>query len=250
MAVPGVSLRTVNDLVQGVIDALQQRTDITGIAPRFLRKAILEVTESYPFEELRTVGPVTSLTAGLSTYPVSKFLNNGDDLTSVEVWTIFIDPPNDTIKQTLDYKTPKAIEMITSPVTAGIPAWWTRYGTNFRIAPTPLQAFDTFMSYQVRHPFTENPTDTQAILGQQLFFPASWDEIMEYAAAERIAHVKRWNDEVDRIHQILYGDPEYQVSEGKRGRPGIIAARIFQVERDQRFNTRSLGVRVGRYNAR
>ena len=62
--------------------------------------------------------------------------------------------------------------------------------------------------------------------------------------------MKRWTDQVKTLHDILYGDPEYVASEGKRGRPGIIAARLFQQERDEQYGSRQLMPRVARYSYR
>lgn len=248
--IPGANVRTVGSLVQGVIEALQERTDIISICPRYIRKAIIELTESYPFEELRRTGSTVSLTTNQSVYPVSTFLNNGDDYSWPEVFTIFIDYPTNSVKGNIDYKTPKSIETITSAVTVGIPAYFTRFGPNFKIAPTPFNPFSVYLQYQVKHPFPDDVTDTVALNGQQLFLPNSWEEIVEYAAAERIAIVKRWNDQADQIHKILYGDPAAGMDGVRMARPGLIAARLFQVERDQQFNTRQLGIRVGRYSSR
>src|SRR5215470_12209058 len=101
MAVPGASQKTVSDLVPGVIEALQQRTDVSDIAPKYIKKALVEITESYPFEELRRIGPLTAFSttqADPSLYSVRQFVNDADDLTSVEVWTIFIDFPSNRVK--------------------------------------------------------------------------------------------------------------------------------------------------------
>lgn len=240
--IPGSNTHTIGDLVPKVIADLQQRTDVATIAPGYIADALIEITESYPFEELRVTGPPVQVS--VSENSAAAFLNGGDDYSSNEVFTIFIDPPANTVKDTLDYKTPKAIAIITSPVTQGIPKWWTRWGTKIRIAPVPNQTYTVFMDYQRLHPL---PDDPNSLSSQQLMIPKSWEEIVSYAAAERISIVKRWSEQTTLIHTILYGDPEYQSSEGKRGRPGLIADRLFQVERDQRFNTRSLGIRVPRY---
>lgn len=247
MAVPGASQRFIKDLVPDVIEALQQRTDVESIVPRYIRKAIIELTESTPFEELRRTGPLVSLTTNQAIYPVSFFLNSGDDYNYPEAFVLYINPPANTVEYTLRYKTPNAIESIMSPSTTGIPAFWSRYGTNFHLAPVPNAGYSTFLRYQVKHPF---PDDLSALGSQQLYLPDSWEEIVVYSAAERIAIVKRWNEQAMFLHNILFGDPEYQTSEGKRGRPGLISARILQVERDQRFNSRNLGIVQPRYNTR
>ncbi len=129
--------------------------------------------------------------------------------------------------------------------TRGIPAYWTRYGQNIHLAPTPYQQFTVFMRYQVRHPFS-----TPAAQTDPLYITNSWFDIVAYAAAMRIAIVKRWTDQRKELHDMLYGDPEYVMTEGKRGRPGLIAARIMQVERDEKFDTRQLMPISPRYNAR
>jgi hypothetical protein len=246
--IPGGSNRTVADLVPGVIEALQQRTDVAQLAPKYIRKSVIEITEKYPFDELRRTGLTVSVTKADN--PIAAFLNNDDDYNWPEVFVLSINPPANTVIDTLDYKTPKAIEIITSPITTGIPKYWTRYGSIFRFAPVPNQAYSIFLRYQVKHPFPGNTTDTIALNAAPLFIPDSWEEIIEYAAAERIAIVKRWNDQATFIHNILWGDPDFQTSQGKMGRPGLIAARTIQVERDQQFNTRQLGIRVSRTNPR
>lgn len=245
---PGASNRTINDLVPEVIEALQNRTDVSkDLASRYLRRALQEVTESNPFEELRRTGPTVSLTANVAVYPVTKFLNTGDDYSSPESFVIYVDFPNNTIVDSIDYKTPKGIETMMAPATTGVPSRFTRYGTNFHFGPVPDKAYSVFLRYQVKHPF---PSDTTALSGATLFIPDSWEEIVIYSAAERIALVKRWNDQAKTLHDILYGDPEFNTSGGKQGRPGLLSARIFQAERDGRFNSRQFGIRVGRYNAR
>jgi hypothetical protein len=244
---PGTNYKVVNDLVPEVINALQQRTDVAPIAPLYIMRAIQEITESTEFEELRTTGPNVNLTQGVADYPITSFLNSGDDYTSPEVMTIYLDYPTNTIKSLLAYKTPAAIEIMTSSATQGLPGKFTRYGTNFRFGPTPNATYTVFLRYQRRHPFPSS-TDAVAIGGQRIHVPDTWEEIIIYTAALRIAIVKRWTDQAKMYHDILYGDPEYMSSQGKLGRPGILSARILQAERDGMFNSRQLMVRISRYN--
>lgn len=245
MALPGANNKTLNDLVPDVLEALQQRTDVsTLMACRYMRKAIIELTESTPFEELRRTGPQINLSTGQYSYPVSLFLNPNDDYSFPESAVLFVDVGTNQVTQPVDYMTPKGIEPLVAPVTTGTPSWFTRYGTNFFFGPTPNNAYTTFLRYQVKHPFPDAPSGLPA---QTLFMPDSWEEIVVYGAALRIALIKRWNDQVKVLHDVLYGDPEFLSSEGKRGRPGILAARLLQVERDQKFNARRLGILVPRY---
>jgi hypothetical protein len=245
---PGASNRVINDLVPGVIDALQQRTDVASIIPKYVKRALQELTETNTFEELRRTGPLVQLTTGVAVYPVSQFLLTGDDYTSMEALIIFVDPPQNSVEYALKFMGPNAIEMMMGPATKGMPSRYTRYATNLHIGPVPDKAYTMFARYQRRHPF---PDDVGALGGASVLIPDSWEEIVEYAAAYRIAIVKRWNDQADTLHKILWGDPAAgQGIDGLAARPGLIAARKFQFERDSRFNSRQLGIMTQRYGVR
>jgi hypothetical protein len=237
---------TISDIKPLVIDALQGRTDITDTQiAQYVSRALIEITESYPFEELRTIGPTVALTTGQAIYPKSTFLNNADDYTSNESFALYVDYPTNTVVSTIDYKTPKAIELMIAPATQGVPSRWSRFGNDIYLGPTPNQPYSVFMRYQVKHTFSTIPS-----VNDPVFMTRSWYEIVAYAAAMRIAVIKRWTDQRKELHDLLYGDPEFVNSEGKRGRPGLIAARMFQVERDQKFNTRQFMPIIPRYGAR
>lgn len=238
---------TIADVQQDVLDALQGRTDVSAsTVANYAAKTIRELSESYPFEELRTTGPLVNLTISQSIYPYNIFLNQGDDYTSNESFAIYIDYPNNTVTGPIQYKTPNAIETMIAPATLGIPSRWTRYGTNIHLGPVPNAPYTVFMRYQILHPFSvPAPQITDAI-----FMPRTWYDIIAYGAAMRICVPKRWTDQYQFLHDLLYGDPEYINSDGKRGRPGLIAARVFQVERDQKFSTRQFMPVVSRYTAR
>ena len=103
------------------------------------------------------------------------------------------------------------------------------------------------MRYQKRHNFPLDETDLNGVM---VYVPDTWEEIIAYAAAERIAVVKRWNDQATYIHNLLWGDPASRNEQGKLDRPGLIAARPLQIERDQQHNSRQLMIRTSRYNSR
>lgn len=249
---PAQVTRTLNDLIPGVTDALQGRTDITtALATRHLRKALLEITESYPFEELRVTGPTVALTTGVASYPVSLFINPGDDVTLHNPPVIFVDFPTNTVTTSMVYRTLPALEPMIAPATQGIPSRWSRHGSNFLFGPVANNPYSVYLRYQLRHPFPL-PTGNATIDATQLqyalaYIPPSWEDIVEYVAAMRVAIAKRWTDQVKFLHELLYGDPEFQISGGKRGRPGLIAARLFQQERDEMYGTRQLQVVMPRY---
>lgn len=244
----GIGNKSLHDLYPDVIDALQGRTDVSEeTSAKYLAKAILEITESYPFEQLRVTGPNVQLTIGQPIYPHTLFLNPGDELTQIPVLAIYVDFPGNTVTSVMAYKTSTAIETMISPATQGLPSRWTRFGNNIHIGPNPNQTYTMFARYQRKHPF---PQQTDQLPAAPVYLPDSWMEIAVYGAAERIAVVKRWNDQATYLHNILYGDPEFQMSDGRRGRPGLIAARTFQQERDEQFSVRQLIPRVARYNVR
>ena len=240
--VPGGTTKTISDLIPETINALQGRTDVSSLIPLYMKRTLQEITDNYPFEELRVTGPVTSLVKGQSTYPASKFLNPSDDYTIHSSFALYVDFPTNSVVTPVVYKTPAAIEVMISPATQGIPSRWTRYGTQIFLGPTPNNTYSLFFRYQKRYQFEESNLATTPIL-----VAPDWEEIVIYATAERIALVKRWNDQATYLHSILYGDPAYQMSEGKKGRPGLISARLFQQEKDEQQGTRQLIPLVTRY---
>jgi hypothetical protein len=245
---PGVATKTIADLVPYVVDALQGRTDVATMAPKYIKRAVQEICESNSFEELKITGPTVALTAGQVSYPVGTFLlDSGDDYVQIPSFAVFVDFPNNTIVSSIQYKTVMALEPMLAGATVGVPARWTRYGTNILIGPNPQQNYSVFMRYQMRHRF---PNDESNLSGVTLYIPDTWEEIVTYAAAERIAVVKRWNDQASYLHQLLYGDPASKTKDGTLARPGLIGARTLQIERDQRHNSRQLIPLVPRYGPR
>jgi len=240
--IPGGQTRVINDLIPEVVNALQGRTDVAALVPLYMKRTLQDVTDNYPFEELRVTGPPASLTATKSTYPASIFLNPGDDYTIHSSFALYVDFPSNTVVSPVTYKTPAAIEVMIAPATKGVPAKWTRYGTNILLGPTPDKNYQVFFRYQKRYQFNDDNLGTTPIL-----ITDSWEEIVVYSCAMRVAIVKRWNDQATYLHSILYGDPEYQSSEGKRGRPGLLSAKLFQQEKDEQMATRQLMPLVPRY---
>lgn len=240
----------ISDLFIDITDALQGRTDVTNNQMAYYAaRTIREITSKYPFEELRETGSNVILTPGTAIYPVSTFMNPGvtdlDDPNWLEALVIYVDFPTNTITTTLDYKTPKAIEVMIAPATKGLPSRWTRFGPNIHIGPTPNQAYTMFCRYQSKHPFSNPPSPADGLM-----IPLEWYDVIAYGTAERIAVIKRWSDHARYLHDILWGDPDFQSSGGLRGRPGLIAAHTTQPERDQIFNSRQLMPFVPRYNPR
>lgn len=261
---PAGTPHIINDFINKVAAALQNRQDVTESQTNpemrpsaWIRDALRELTANYPFPELQKPGPVVTIGPGLGwrgsnyAYQVSKFLAPGDDVTIMEDPVIFLTPAqaisigiaattNNVTGYPMDYLTPKAIQTLLF-IPGGVPFKYTRYGDQFWFGSQPGTNYNVYVPYQVRHPFTSSLPQSPVKI------PPDWYDVMAFAAAERGAIFLKWNDQATFIHNILYGDPEYQESGGERGRPGLIAARILQPERDRRLSPVMITIGASRY---
>lgn len=272
MNLPAQSSATINDLIPEVKSWLQNNSNVTedpkdqpnpAMRPSaWIRDVLRELTASMVFEELRVTGPLVNIGPGLGfngsnyQYPISYFLNSGDDYTMNEDPVIFLTPTeaatvgmvgtsasaeNSTVGYPMDYVTPKAIQSILF-ISGGIPFKYTRYGNQFWFGTQPGKNYQINLPYQIRHPFNDTDLPTSPV-----YMPADWLDIVAIAAAERGAVKNRWNDQSSYLHQLLYGDPKSQMKDGSLGMPGLIAARKEQMDRDKRLSTVQFIPVVGRY---
>jgi len=245
---------TINDLIPAVQAILQNRSDVSESQSNpemrpstWIAKAITNLTGKYIFEELRVIGPTVNVGPGLGLngsnylYPVKYFLQPGDDYTfTATSMVIFLDPPSNTVSYPMDYMQPKAITPLVN-IPGGVPFKYTRYGSNFWFGVQAGQNYQIYYPYQRKHPFEAKlPAST-------VFMPDDWIEAVEWSAAERGAQVLRWNDQATFIHNTLFGDPEFQMSGGVKGRPGLLAGLLLQQERDQQTSTRQIVYMGQRY---
>jgi hypothetical protein len=222
---------TINDLIPDVQLILQNRSDVAKYKPDFyLKKVIQELTQRYPFEELRVTGPQQSLTVGLYQYPISFFTNQGDDYTQVQSVNIFSDFPVNTVVFPLKYDTVAGIRPLT--FIQGLPAKWTRFGGNFWVGCSPNQAYTAFIDYQRRHPFNASNLPSSAV-----FSPPEWHNVFTHGAAYQMAlGPLRWPDMAGYLRTAIYGDPN------DPREPGLIKSLAYQQEMDQRIHSRSMTV--------
>ena len=97
---PAQNPHLISDLVPGVVAALAGKTNITPqTAAVWIKKTLLNLSETYPFEELRRVGPIVTIGPGLGyngsnyEYLITPFLlNPSDDYTLLEDPVIFLNP--------------------------------------------------------------------------------------------------------------------------------------------------------------
>jgi len=149
----------------------------------------------------------------------------------------------------LKFRSPDSIEVLLN--IPGLPMYWTRNNNLIYLASTPDNAYNCYMRYQTQHPLTQTviaPTDTvaaAAFAAQQIMMADEWQEILEYAAAIRIAPTVNLADKKTELHTSLYGDQKFQTSAGIEGAPGLIFQRTSQRNRDQGTTTRRMRLRMG-----
>lgn len=264
---PATSPGKINDLIPKVQAYLQNNPNVneTATNPEYrpsawIRDTLREVTANYPFPELQTTGPLVQIGPNMGwqgssyAYQVSLFLDEGDDVTIQEDPVIFLTPAQamtvgipglaatstGTVAYSMDYLSVKAIQPLLF-VPGGIPFKYTRFADQFWFGSQPGTVYNVYLPYQVRHPFTTN------LPNSPIYVPADWLDIIAIGAAERGAVMNRWNDQSTFLHGMLYGDPKYQASGGEEGRPGLIAARILQPERDKRLSPVQIMIGAARY---
>ena len=217
----------------GVWNKLSQRDDVLNYGPQAIADATIELSQAFPFQGLqRTTNTPVQMTSGVYSYPFSTWVNAGDIPTFgttanpklIPSFYMFYNVPiagvpgyNPGIG--LTYKSIDSLELMFS--TPGTPAYWTRYANLIYIAPQPNRTFYSYMRYQIQHPFS-NP----AALTDTILLDDDWREIIEYAAALRIAGNLRMLDYATQYHNILYGDPK------KKGDIGLLTARVSMMEND------------------
>lgn len=252
---------TVNDLIPEVQGWLQNRSDVneqqanpTMRPSHWLKRALQEMTANYEYEELKVTGPSKSIGPGLGyrgsnyAYPVSYFLNQGDDVTLTFDPVIFLTPGqaqqvglpvtssgNNGSVYSMDYMSEKSIQTILF-VPGGIPFKYTRHGNQFWFGTQPSSVYQVYLPYQLRHPFIE-----PNLIASPVMIPSDWHEVAVIAAAERGAVKLRWNDQSTYLHNILYGDPE------NPEKLGLVAQHLQQPERDRRLSPMTLQIGYDRY---
>jgi len=236
---------TIQSFIGPVVKLLGNRTDAAALATQEIADAIIELSNNYPFEQLRETGPIVQFTARQNEYHASFFVQPATGGAPQHIWNkciswfFYLQTPvslASTPSQSsnpgynLRYIDIEDLEVLTN--TLSLPTYWSQLGQTIPfaddpddpllyVAACPQQAYYTYQRYQFLHPFTYPAANTDPIL-----LPTNWYDIAQYCAAERIALQLRLQDVADRYHKILFGDPEFERSSGGRGQPGLIARRI------------------------
>lgn len=241
----------IRDLVPGIIRKLRNREDLTDQIPGYCKKAILDLTQNYEFDELRHKGPLRNFVINQSEYPRNFFTQDGHGYaTFVVSWFVYL-TSTVTVGSSngfpIKYRAPRVIDPMS--VIPGLPCAYTQVGEqrntgNLIVGYMPNSNYATYMRYQRQHPFPEvDDTASQAasiLASQKIFMPDDWQDIIEYAAAERAMDDIGMLDVGTAFHQKIYGNPTKRM-------PGIIVERMTQQQRQSEYNERQLRPRVRKY---
>lgn len=241
------------DCFQGITDLLMNRTVAQSAMLEEIRKAVLEFTEDYKHPLLEATGPIMQLVPFQNVYSPNFFVQSpGDvnlDISKVLSFFIYNNPyvtPSSDSENTnsgydLKYRSIDSLEVLLN--IPGLPIYWGRNNNQIYIASMPDDSYYLYMRYQKQHPNSETVngfTNTQ-----QIFMADTWQEVIEYACAMRIAPKVNLADKKAELHEALYGDSKFQTSSGVEGAPGLIFQRTSQRNRDQATTTRRLRLRMG-----
>lgn len=251
----------VKDLVPGVIKKLRNRDDIADDIPDYIMKAVLDLTQSYEFEELRKFGPIVNFVQGQSVYPkegngcifiypddvkitfiVSWFCYFSTDLTSVSAGgnTFTQNSSTSNVNTGLEMKS-RAVRVVQPmSVIPGQPTCYVIVANSIMVGFNPSTNFVTQMLYQRQHPKPRAGSSVAVQNQQEIYMPDDWQDIIEYAAAEKACDNVGMNDVGIMYHQKIYGNPQ-------RKYPGLIAERQSQQQRNVAFNERQFRPTVRRY---
>jgi hypothetical protein len=260
MATPGLTwnplgpnvpnLGTVGSLVPGVVQKFGNRQDLNTTADgsstmKAIFGAILNLTETYEFEELKYRSPIGQLTFGQSEYLIPDLVSGNPigaiDLTKLFTITFWFEGQTNAVRNMKYRRYPTAVmyafglggqSNIDTP-----PIYWSRYNNTISLAPAPDRDYYFFMMEQLRHP---SPSTDQA--DQLVYMPPSWQEVVEYEAARRLALNEGAFDYAGTFYKSINGDP-------KTGEPGLLMGLVPQMERDEMMNERQLSVAISRYTA-
>lgn len=257
---------TIAALTPNVTQLLGNRTDVAALVPDAMAAAVVELSNNYPFEELRVTGPTVQFTPGVNAYPSSFFEappSGGVTYTFNKMvsWWFYLQPPVSfsgggpigaaNPGYNLVFRDIENLEVLVNTLT--LPQFWSQLGAQgspvaglsdatFYVAACPNVAYYTYARYQWLHPFSDTPLSTDPI-----YLPTTWNDIIEYATAERIALKLRMKDVVMRYHQVLFGDPLFEATSGAKGMPGLIFRRTSQTQKNQSRSTRSVRLVRRRY---
>jgi hypothetical protein len=243
---------TIGTLATGVQGLLNGRTQYNNTLAEYATKGALELQENYKFAELQTSGPVVQLVPLQAVYSPNFFLAPADSglmVNKINSFFIYNNPyaPLSNVNDqnsgyNLIFSTIDNIEVLIN--IPGIPVKWTRFENDIWIGSVPDQPYSIYARYQHENPFPNRGTSNAN--NDTIFMPSTWQDIMEYVTAMRIARDLNLASKANELFTALYGDKQFQLTSGMEGSPGLIFQRTSQENRDQTTSTKSLRIRMGR----
>lgn len=241
----------INALATGVSALLNGRTNYNNTLAEYARKSVLELSENYKFQGLQTTGPVVQLVPLQANYNADYFLQSEDaglEVNKINSFFIYTNPfavltnSNDQNSGfNLTFKTINDIEVLIN--IPGLPVHWTRFNGQIYLGSVPDQAYSIYARYQHENPFPN--AGTIDANDDVIYFPNTWQDIMEYSCAMRAARDLNLSAKANELYAALYGDKQFQSSNGIEGSPGLIFMRTSQENRDQTTSMKSMRIRMG-----
>ncbi len=241
---------TAGDCFDGITGLLMNRAVSHTLMLEEIRKAVLEFTEDYKHPLLEATGPTVNLTAFVTTYNPNFFLQVADanlDVNKVNSFWLYnngVVPVTSSSQANAGYDLKfmaiKDIEVLLN--IPGLPLYWSRNNNQIYVT-MPDQSYPVYMRYQKEHPLAN--VVNGFLSATPILMADSWQEILEYAAAMRVAPKVNLASKKTELHTALYGDQKFQTSSGIEGAPGLIFQRTSQRNRDQSTTTRRLRLRMG-----
>jgi len=241
---------TIGALAPGVAALLNGRTAYNNTLAEYARKGALELQENYKFPLLQTSGPVVQLVPLQAVYNPNYFLATADqglEVNKINSFFIFNNPyatlanVNDQNSgYNLKFSTIDDIEVLIN--IPGIPVRWSRFENDIWLGSVPDQAYSIYARYQHENSFPN--AGTGAANTDVIQMPNTWQDIMEYITAMRIARDLNLATKANELFTTLYGDQKFQATSGMEGSPGLIFMRTSQENRDQTTSMKSARLRM------
>lgn len=220
----------------------------------YARKSVLELSENYKFPGLQVTGPVVQLIPLQAVYAPSFFLQVADaalEVNKVNSFFIYNTPyaalsssSSSNSGYDLKFRTINTIEVLIN--VPGTPLYWTRHEGDIWLASVPDSAYYIYMRYQKENPFPNQGAIPAIANADLIYFPNSWQDILEYSIAMRAARDLNLATKANELFTALYGDAKFQTSGGIEGSPGLIFQRTSQENRDQSTSMKSMRIKMGR----
>lgn len=254
----------IKSLVPAVISKLRNNSQYTSVVPYYIAIAILDLTQNFEFEDLKTTGPLTNFIVNQAEYTVknNQFINPEDyKLTFINAWFVYFSTSGVvTLGQSTGKEIDKRDLRVVEPMSKipGIPSFYTIQGSDKNngkiiVGMMPDNPYPCQMRYQRQHPFSipfeyliqaQSDIDMANKLATSVvYMPDDWTDIVVYYASEKLCDDIGMNDIGMSYHQKLFGYKD------KRGSdvPGLITVKQSEEQRNASFNSRALRPIVRRY---